>query len=341
VGIIGLTAPLDPYRTFKIDVKPPEEVMPELIQRVKNAGADLIMVLSHLGLKNDIALAEKVDGIPLIIGGHSHDRIKTPLKIRDTLIIMAGELGEILGRLDLEIETEGFGITRYFETHPAITDDIPEYPPALAVIDEEKQRAQRIMQIEIGRLAGDCEYQEGVECRVGNLLADALLEHFPEADGAFALGSHWGEGLPAGVITKGQLFSANRSTGNPGMITLSGAQLKQFFMAALRRDNINRTTPVLRGRAPGFPHVAGFHVRAVGQQAERVEILLGDRVVGDGDNLVVVTSDFELSSYLNYLPVPEEQVEYDIPTILPEVVEAYLRRHNPLGVVSLGRITQE
>ena len=97
---------------------------------------------------------------------------------------------------------------------------------------------------------------------------------------------------------------------------------------------------MLRGRAPGFPHVAGFSLRVVGQEAERVEIMLGDRIVGDEDSLVVVTSDLELSEYLNYLLIPDEQVEYDIPTILPEVVEAYLRRHNPLDVVTLGRITQ-
>ena len=338
LGIIGLTAPMDPYRIFKVDVLQPEEVAPALIEQVKAEGADFVMVLSHLGLKSDIRLAEKVEGISVIIGGHSHDRLKMPLAINNTLIVMAGELGEILGRLDLKIDSENFSVNHFFERHVVVTEQTPEYGPALEVMAVEKQRAQRIMDVEVGRLATTCDFSTEFECRAGNLLADALLDHFSGADGAFVMGNHWEEGLPSGVITKGQIFSANRSTGNPGKVLLTGSQLKQFFAAALNPENIHRSMAVLRGQSPGFPHIAGMQVRATGEGSDRWEILLGDRVVKDDDTLTMVTSDLELSEYLDYLVIPDEQVEYDIPTILPEVVEGYLRRHNPLGEVCVGRI---
>jgi len=339
VGIIEFTAPMNAFQPFKIELKPPEDIAPALVDTVKAEGADFVMVLSHLGLKNDIRLAEMVQGISVIIGGHSHDRLKMPLVINDTLIVMAGEFGEILGRLDLEIDTENFSVTHFFEQHIVVTDQTPEYRPALDVIAAEKQRAQRIMDVEVGRLDTACELVNGVECRAGNLLADALMDHFPGADGAFVMGSHWEEGLPAGTITKGQLFSANRSTGNPGKVALTGSQLKQFFSAALNPENIQRSMAVLRGQSPGFPHVAGIRLRASGEGSGNWEILLGDEVVKDDDRLTLVTSDLELSEYLNYLTILDEQVEYDIQTILPEVVEGYLQRHNPLSDVSLGRIT--
>lgn len=339
IGIIGFTAPLDAYRAFKIEVRPPEDLAASLIGQVKEEGANFILVLSHLGLRNDVRLAEKVEGIALIIGGHSHDRLKMPLKINDTLICMAGEYGEILGRLDMGIDPDDASIPYFYENHLAITDQIPESRVTRAVIEQEKLRAQEMMAIEVGTLTSDCEFLEDIECRAGNLLADALQEHFPGADGAFVLGEHWEDGLPAGRITKGQLFSTNRSTGNPGRVVLSGAQLKQFFLAAFKPANRTRSTPVLRGRAPGIPHVAGIRVRVFGQAAERVEITLGNRLVGDDEQLTLVTSDLEVSEYLNYLPIPDEQIEYDIPTILPEVVEGYLRRHDPLDEISLGRIT--
>jgi len=338
VGIIGFTAPMNAYQSFKIELKPPENIAPALVNTVKAEGADFVMVLSHLGLKNDIRLAEMVDGISVIIGGHSHDRLKMPLKINNTLIGMAGEYGEILGRLDLEIESENFTVTRFFEQHLAVTDETPECRPALDVIAAEKQRAQRIMDVEVGRLATTCDFSTEFECRAGNLLADALLDHFSGADGAFVMGNHWEEGLPSGVITKGQIFSANRSTGNPGKVLLTGSQLKQFFADALNPEDIHRSMAVLRGQSPGFPHIAGMQVRATGEGSDRWEILIGDRVVKDDDTLTMVTSDLELSEYLDYLVIPDEQVEYDIPTILPEVVEGYLRRHNPLGEVCVGRI---
>lgn len=339
VGIIGFTAPLNAYLPFGIDVKQPEDIASALIGQVKAEGADLVMVLSHLGLKHDIRLAEKVDGISVIIGGHSHDRLKMPLAINNTLIAMAGELGEILGCLELEIDTENFSINHSFERHVVVTGETPEYGPALEVIAAEKQRAQEIMDVEIGRLTTGCEYLPDVECRAGNLLADALLDHFPGLDGAFVMGSHWEEGLPEGTTTKGQLFSANRSTGNPGKVLLNGVQLKQFFSAALTPENIQKSMAVLRGKSAGFPHIAGIRVRKNSDGSGRWEILLGDRIVKDDDQLTMVTSDLELSEYLNYLPIPDEKIEYDIPTILPEVIEGYLRRHNPLGEVTTGRIT--
>ena len=339
LGIIGLTAPVDAYKIFNAEVQLPEESAPALIEQVRDEGADLVILLSHLGLKNDIRLAEKVNGISVIIGGHSHDRIKTPLLINDTLIEMAGELGEILGRLNLEIDPTSSKVTYCYEQHIPVNEQTPEDKYVLKVIDKEKQRARQMMNIEIGVLLEPQELTEDKECRAGNLLADALLEHFPGAQASFVMGEHWEKGLDAGALTKGQLYDANRSTGNPAKVELTGGQLEQFFLAALKPENMTKPLPVLRGRVPGLPHVAGMQVIAYGSEPYRVEIFIDNRLVTAEERVTVVTSDLEISGYLNYLVIPDEEVVYDVPTILPEVVEAYIHRHSPLGNVGVGRIT--
>ncbi len=59
----------------------------------------LLICLSHIGLKQDIELAEKTDGIDLILGGHSHDSLVVPLKIKNTWVCQAGSHGKVMGNL--------------------------------------------------------------------------------------------------------------------------------------------------------------------------------------------------------------------------------------------------
>jgi 2',3'-cyclic-nucleotide 2'-phosphodiesterase (5'-nucleotidase family) len=75
---------------------------------------DIIIVLSHIGHHADRVLAEKVKGIDVIVGGHSHTKIEKPILIGETIIVQAWEHGKALGVLDLTIRDGK--ITR-FEGH--------------------------------------------------------------------------------------------------------------------------------------------------------------------------------------------------------------------------------
>ncbi|MBP9041353.1 MAG: hypothetical protein KBF64_06220 [Anaerolineaceae bacterium] len=68
-----------------------------------------------------------------------------------------------------------------------------------------------------------------------------------------------------------------------------------------------------------------------------IPVVNGKRVDAE-DRLIVATSDLELSEGLNYLPIPEEKVNYDVSVILPEVLERYIRKHTPIRNISHGRI---
>jgi len=78
------------------------ETAEKYVKLLKEKGADFIIALSHLGIDDDKPLVKKVDGIDLIIGGHSHTLIKNPLeKDYKTTILQAGSSGIYLGKLDL------------------------------------------------------------------------------------------------------------------------------------------------------------------------------------------------------------------------------------------------
>ncbi len=67
---------------------------------------DVLVLVSHLGLEDDIILAEQTNGIDLILGGHTHTTTTTPLRVKDTAIIHVGAFAEKIGRFDLEYDLQ-------------------------------------------------------------------------------------------------------------------------------------------------------------------------------------------------------------------------------------------
>lgn len=338
IGVIGLTAVMDIYDIFSAKAHLPERVVPSLIEDLRRKGAELIIIISHLGLKSDRKLAEAVPGIGVIIGGHSHDRVCPPEVINEVLIAQAGEYGQVLGRLDLLVNPQSGSIVESHAELIPVGEDIPEDDLVQKAIESEQTRVQRMMQEEIGELQVPAVASEEEECSAGNLLADALLDYFSDARAAFVLAKHWETGLDVGKVTQGGLYAANRSTGNPARVVLSGEQIMTFLRTALKPENMAQTQKPWRGHKAGLPHVAGMYVMVNRDNLDELKVKVNGKWLEAEDQLVVATSDLELSKALNYLPIPDEKIDYDVSVILPEVVERYICRHTPIRAIANGRI---
>ena len=102
---------------FQKEIETTQRTIDELIAQ----GVNKIAVLSHIGLKRDILLAEGTSGLDLIIGGHSHTLMGdfTDLSLgnnpeyaqrvgaSDTCIVQAGELAQALGNLSVQFDADG------------------------------------------------------------------------------------------------------------------------------------------------------------------------------------------------------------------------------------------
>jgi|GEM_PF-1786562 2',3'-cyclic-nucleotide 2'-phosphodiesterase (5'-nucleotidase family) len=99
IGLLGLTTPLPypPGHPLAPTERPPGtpvitdpiEVARVWVPRLRQM-ADAVVVLSHLGLAGDLPLARAVPDIDLIIGGHSHHRLASPIRVGRTSIVQAG-----------------------------------------------------------------------------------------------------------------------------------------------------------------------------------------------------------------------------------------------------------
>lgn len=340
MGVIGLTAPMPSYAFFNtITLGDPLAMLPGLIAKVRSRGAQTVALLSHLASPTDQRIAEQVAGLDLIIGGHDHAKLYPPLVVNGVLIAQAGSLGQFLGRLDLEIDPATGKIAAHTGELIEVGEDIPPDPEAAAALEAERERVRQMLQRVIGELHAPMDKADDRQCAAGNLLADMLLDRVRGAQVALAVICHWTAGLDAGRLTLGALNNALRSTANPARAELSGEQILQFLRQALRPDNAARTLPPLRGAPVGMPHVAGMRVRYDPQTFEPVEVRIGDEPLQPERRYVVAATDLEFSDILNYLVIPFDQVEYEVPIIMPEVMEEYIAKHSPLDAPSENRIT--
>ena len=101
VTVMGLTVPMITERmlsrkvssyVFDDPLKTAESLVPTL-----RPNCDLLVCLSHIGLAKDREMAERVPGIDLIIGGHTHALLETGEQIGDCFVVQAGWWGHYLG----------------------------------------------------------------------------------------------------------------------------------------------------------------------------------------------------------------------------------------------------
>ena len=111
VGVFGLTTPetmtkAHPDKVRGIDFLQGEalyEVARKQVEELKAAGADIVVLLSHLGMDEESApnrsqdVLENATGIDLVIDGHSHTLLEKGKKVGDTLVVSTGYNGQNLG----------------------------------------------------------------------------------------------------------------------------------------------------------------------------------------------------------------------------------------------------
>ncbi|MBI5035161.1 MAG: bifunctional metallophosphatase/5'-nucleotidase [Chloroflexi bacterium] len=341
VAIIGMTAPMSIYSVFDVRMVDPVTILPGLIAQVRAGGAQIVILLSHLGSPDDQKVAEQVTGIDLIIGGHDHQEIYPPKNVNGTLIVQTGDYGRFLGRLDLEIDTATGKVTNYDGKLLPVSEDIPLDADVMKAYATEQERVHQMTLRVIGELRAPIDFSEEHQCAAGDLMADALLERVRGAEIALALAGHWRGGLEAGTVTFGQLNDAIRSSANPARTELTGEQIMQFLCNALKLENMARQLSPLRGVAVGMPHVAGMTVRYDAASRQVVDVRVGDESLQFNRKYVVAATDLEFFDLVGYLVIPQEQITYEVPTILPEVIEDYIAHHSPLDAPKSGRIVAD
>lgn len=106
MGLMGDNAVSLAYDTGKLNFSDVEKAALKAIDYFEKEDVDLVVALTHSGLNEDKKLAKNVDGIDVIVGGHSHHMLEKPVEINDTVIVQAGDNFRALGILELSYDEE-------------------------------------------------------------------------------------------------------------------------------------------------------------------------------------------------------------------------------------------
>lgn len=102
VGVFGVMVPMvtAQMRTQRASTylwTSAAEAAAEAVAALRAEGADVIIALTHIGFRQDEALAEQVPGIDIILGGHSHTVLEAPVRTGATWIAQGGSHGRFAG----------------------------------------------------------------------------------------------------------------------------------------------------------------------------------------------------------------------------------------------------
>jgi 5'-nucleotidase len=316
------------------------QVARQIIEQFKQEGVRPIVVLSHLGLDDDRRLAKAVPGIDLIIGAHSHHLLPEGEESEGVLIAMAGDYARALGRVELSLDSQtGEVLQRTARTILVPNDQDPD-PLVVAAIEAAKQEVAAHMEAPIGVLESSLDLNHFDECGIGDLAADALRERM-HADAAMVASGQFHAGLPAGTVTYGDLDQACFSSANPTLSEVSVAQIMQALERGLDLELARYEHHGFRGTPVGTPQISGMQV-VFNPQAEPgqrvVKVTIGEDASDPQKIIRLAHTDAELSPEAGYLSLNEDQhSKYEVPTILPEVLEDYIRKHSPVPRPKSGR----
>ncbi|CUI01205.1 thiosulfohydrolase SoxB [Leisingera aquaemixtae] len=211
VAVIGQAFPYMPianprwmFPEYSFGIR--DENMQMMVDEVRAAGADLVVVLSHNGFDVDKKMAGKVQGIDVILSGHTHDALPEPVLVGKTHIIASGSNGKFVSRVDLDVR-DGQLMGLRHKLIPVFSDVIAPDPAVAQLIEAERAPYKTQLEEVIGQTDTLLYRRGNFNGTWDDLICDALLSE-READIAMSPGVRWGPSLvPGDDITREEIWN--------------------------------------------------------------------------------------------------------------------------------------
>ncbi|WP_153720234.1 5'-nucleotidase C-terminal domain-containing protein [Sporosarcina cascadiensis] len=320
VGIFGLTTESAEFVSSPKAVKflDYKESAEKAVAYFESQGVNKIISLNHIGFDsdpsvgNDLLLAESVEGIDIIVGGHSHTKLDKPVvvdkkangeKKDPTIIVQADQYLTHLGTLDVEFDDKGV-ITGYAGELIKLSDKA-EDPEAAEALKKFSGKIEETFGQEFGanltvdlpnpRHRGEDNPGPSVranETALGNLITDGMLAKAKEYDPKTVIALQNGGGIrnhiDKGPVTIGEVMEVLPFGNTLSLVTLTGAEIKNTL------EHSVRNAPNEEG---GFLHMSGMKMtfdssKEVGDRVQSMQVKVnGEYVDIDMDKEYVITTN--------------------------------------------------
>lgn len=318
-------------------------------------GCDVVILLSHLGVEFDMAVASMVPGIDVIIGGHDHYNYSEPIPVPNpnsgtTWIVQAGSNYQYIGKLKIDVTVDGtVSLNDYSLIH--LDESIPEEPSVKAFVDGLINDIESFYSIPFFTQPfgySDAFHKEETknllslgnhDTPIGNLVADAF-KSLTGTDIAIHAGGSTAQPIHKGPFTIADIFRVNGYGFNT--VNTLGFQLATFKMTGEALwMGLEFGLSSIESNDEFFIQVSGLEYRydVTRPSGER---LVSVRINGNNINpaaIYSVTASEVVLSLLDYLQIPYSNSEILEGITEFEAVSSYvISNNNFLHPKEIGRI---
>ncbi len=367
VGVIGITTPATATNAKpgpRVRFTDPVAVTRAAVATLRSQGVNRIVVLSHLGFAEDQKLAAAVDGVAVIVGGHSHTLlrdgdpratggspqiVKSPSG-RPVLLVQGYFAGVYLGVLQVTLNDDGVPVA--WEGEPVLLDDtIAEDPALKGFVEALETPLLPLLNQPVGissvTLVGEAASCRFAECNLGDLIADGILEQTKDQGTQVAIINGGGirTGIHAGQVTIGQILEVL-----PFANTISTFEIRGADLRAALENGVSRAENPGNDGTGRFPQVAGlrFHWSAsapVGRRVVSAEVRQPDGAfvaLDDAATYRVATHNYLRTQGDGYTMFKDKVSNvYDGGALISDVLAATITARTPVAPAIEGRIVRE
>ncbi|MBK9759638.1 MAG: 5'-nucleotidase C-terminal domain-containing protein [Flavobacteriales bacterium] len=182
IGFIGYNDPLTPKRqspaySCGIRFTKPETNVAKYIRILRDyEQCTMVFLVTHMGLAQQVDLANKpeVEGVDLILGADTHERVRTPIQGKYSKVTEPGAFGSFVARLDVVVE-DG----KVKDSHYELLDVDPEKYPAdkgmLQLVEEVSAPYKETLSKVVGSTKNTLVRYYVIENPMDNLITDAIM----------------------------------------------------------------------------------------------------------------------------------------------------------------------
>ena len=279
---------------------------------------DVCILLSHLGLTKDTDVANSIEGVDIIIGGHSHDLLIEPQLVNNTVLHMAGCYGEHLGVLEFEYDGKIKNVTG--ANLNVVNEEMDEN--ILSILERNRQIANANLGVPLYRIEKEMWHDVVEENPITNLLADAIKDVFDCEIGLINSGI-MNSGIRKGDVSFKKLIEICPSPLNPTYIEIQGKYIKAALQQSLNPEICYKEGKGagFRGRFVGRLHISGAIIEHDGNTIQN--IIVNGEELQEERYYTVATSDY-LQRGSGYKDLANNKNESYKPEYLRIVLRDYL-----------------
>ncbi|MFJ7470472.1 bifunctional metallophosphatase/5'-nucleotidase [Peribacillus frigoritolerans] len=318
IAMIGLTAFFQKfYSAMGWEITDPFMELKAQLERVKTE-ADVIIILSHLGIHDDERMAEDFPEIDIILGAHTHHILHQGKLINDTLLCGAGKYGFFVGQVEMTVNQE-----KKISQKRAIlydTNDFLELENERTWIEEIYQAGGETLKQVVVDLPMALDNDWFKRSPLTEILGDALRE-WSQADCSFLNAGLLLEGLPKGPVTKGDIHRICPHPINPCVVEVDGNELKEILMQSRNEEwpHIQVKGFGFRGKIMGVMHYDQIEFNEMENGIVKGILIKGEKLQADKSYKLAIPDMFTFGHFFPSIHRSNRK-EYLLPEFLRDIL---------------------